>query len=74
VRLKIKRGSDLVPYHAFYNSKRREMRDCFTCALKGHMKLECPSFVTPEKGRGGCTYVIGRYRGIGDGRGGGQYR
>jgi len=72
VRLKMTKGSDSVPCPAFYISERREMRDCYTCGVKGHLKHQCTSFVTPGRGRGGYSQGRGSYRGRGDGRGGGH--
>uniref|UniRef100_A0ACD6AP15 Uncharacterized protein n=1 Tax=Avena sativa TaxID=4498 RepID=A0ACD6AP15_AVESA len=72
IRLKMTKGSDSVPRPAFYTSERREMRDCYTCGVKGHLKHQCTSFVTPGRGRGGYSQGRGIYRGRGDGRGGGH--
>jgi hypothetical protein len=55
VRLKMTKSSDSVPRPAFYTSERREMRDCYTYGVKGHLKHQCTSFVTPGKGRGGYS-------------------
>ncbi|KAK1661737.1 hypothetical protein QYE76_049896 [Lolium multiflorum] len=72
VRLNMTKGSDSVPHPTFYTNKRQEMRDCYTCGLKGHLKHQCTSFATSSRGRGGYTHGRGSYRGRGDGRGSGQ--
>ncbi|XP_051223687.1 uncharacterized protein [Lolium perenne] len=72
VRLNMTKGSDSVPHPTFYTTERQEMRDCYTCGQKGHLKHQCTSFATPSRGRGGYTHGRGSYRGRGDGRGGGQ--
>ncbi|XP_051184723.1 uncharacterized protein [Lolium perenne] len=72
VRLNMTKGSDSVPHPTFYTNERQEMRDCYTCGQKGHLKHQCTSFATSSRGRGGYTHGRGSYRGRGDGRGSGQ--
>jgi hypothetical protein len=71
VRLNMTKGSDSGPHPTLYTTERQEMRDCYTCEQKGHLKHQCTSFATPNRGRGGYTHGRGSYIGRGDGRGGG---